>query len=359
MTETDSIKEPDSGHISSRRYRLTPAAWLMFMVLGIGLIVLVFWPLADLLAQHDVTGLSGTPRIMALKEARDAARGRFLQLGAGIFAAGALYYTAKNFALSRQQGELNRQTLISSAEQTRKTIELTEANQRQQAEQSTKTLELTEQGLATDRFAKAVDQLGSSAMEVRIGGIYALERIMKDSVRHRNGSDQPAVTAVLAAYVREHSHDAWPEYRPQPFAPRAPDNELMRESRPRNQPPRPDVTAAMAVIGHRDPAYDREKIDLTGVNLSLAVLKDMDFSQIDFYFGDLSGADLDRTNFAHARLVGVMLTLSGLIGANFKGADFTHADCTRTDFSRAKIRPGALSYAKTDQDTKIPRMDTT
>jgi hypothetical protein len=40
---------------------------------------------------------------------------------------------------------------------------------------------------------------------VRIGGIYALERIARDSA-----PDHPTVTEVLAAFVRDHSPEQWP-----------------------------------------------------------------------------------------------------------------------------------------------------
>src|SRR5262249_46211346 len=37
------------------------------------------------------------------------------------------------------------------------------------------------EGQITDRFTKAITQLGDEKLEVRLGGIYALERIAKDS----------------------------------------------------------------------------------------------------------------------------------------------------------------------------------
>ena len=86
-----------------------------------------------------------------------------MTLGAGLFAAGALVFTARNFTLSRR------------------------------------TFELTEQGQVTDRYTKAIEQLGSDKLAVRIGGIYALERIARDSAR-----DHPAVMEVLTAFIREH-----------------------------------------------------------------------------------------------------------------------------------------------------------
>jgi hypothetical protein len=50
----------------------------------------------------------------------------------------------------------------------------------------------------TARYTKAIEQLGSDRLDVRIGGIYALERIAHDSPR-----DHPAMLEVLAAFIRE------------------------------------------------------------------------------------------------------------------------------------------------------------
>ncbi|MGH3218423.1 MAG: hypothetical protein ACRDPY_06785 [Streptosporangiaceae bacterium] len=35
----------------------------------------------------------------------------------------------------------------------------------------------------TDRYTKAIEQLGHDKLDVRIGGIYALERIARDSAK--------------------------------------------------------------------------------------------------------------------------------------------------------------------------------
>jgi hypothetical protein len=65
----------------------------------------LFVPLADWLARHDVGPVKG-----ALHEtAVDNARGRLLTLGAGLFAAGALVFIARNFTLSRRTLELTEQ----------------------------------------------------------------------------------------------------------------------------------------------------------------------------------------------------------------------------------------------------------
>src|SRR3954464_8467582 len=60
-------------------------------------------------------------------------------------------------------------------------------------------MQLTEQGQITDRFTRAIEQLGSEKIEIRLGGIYALERIANDSPER----DYNAVIRILVAYFRE------------------------------------------------------------------------------------------------------------------------------------------------------------
>ena len=64
---------------------------------------------------------------------------------------------------------------------------------------------LTERGQVTDRYTKAIEQLGSEKLDVCIGGIYALERVARDSTR-----DHPTLMEVLTAFIRVHSHEPWP-----------------------------------------------------------------------------------------------------------------------------------------------------
>src|SRR4051812_43706909 len=59
---------------------------------------------------------------------------------------------------------------------------------------------LTREGHITDRYAKAIEQLGNENADIRIGGIYALERIARDSA-----TDRATIVNVLATFVREHT----------------------------------------------------------------------------------------------------------------------------------------------------------
>src|SRR4051812_23343903 len=83
--------------------------WLVgitVVVLAAAVIWALFVPLADWLARHDV----GPAKPALLQTARDAARGRLLTLVAGLFAAGALVFTALNFNLSREGQVTDRYT---------------------------------------------------------------------------------------------------------------------------------------------------------------------------------------------------------------------------------------------------------
>jgi hypothetical protein len=68
---------------------------------------------------------------------------------------------------------------------------------------TSKTLRTTQEGQITDRFTKAINQLGETGpakLAIRLGGIYALERIARESER-----DHWPIMEILTAYVREHA----------------------------------------------------------------------------------------------------------------------------------------------------------
>ena len=255
--------------------------WIAVVVLALAIVWALFVPLADWLARHDVGSAKGSLHETAL----DNARGRLLTLGAGLFAAGALVFTARNFTLSRR------------------------------------TFELTEQGQVTDRYTKAIEQLGSEKLDVRIGGIYALEHVARDSAR-----DHPTVMEVLTAFVREHSRDARPE----------PDPGLQG----RERSIRPDVQAAVTVIARRNANRDVQHIDLSRADLSGADLTDAHLTDATLFGAYLTGATLFRAN-----LTGAWLTDAHLTGANFTRARVFHANLTRADLTGANLTTADLTGA--------------
>jgi ABC-type nickel/cobalt efflux system permease component RcnA len=61
-------------------------------------------------------------------------------------------------------------------------------------------VEVAQEGQITERFTRAIEQLGDEKLAVRLGGIYALERIARDSER-----DHWPIMEVLTAFVRENA----------------------------------------------------------------------------------------------------------------------------------------------------------
>jgi len=69
---------------------------------------------------------------------------------------------------------------------------------RQQETFQVRQLELARSAQLTDRFSRAIEQLGGSSNHVRMGGVFALERIARDSP-----DDRQHIVDTLAAFVRE------------------------------------------------------------------------------------------------------------------------------------------------------------
>jgi hypothetical protein len=108
---------------------------------------------------------------------------------------------------------------------------------------------VTREGQITERFTRAVDQLGSDRVDVRIGGVYALERIARNSP-----PDRGPITEVLSAFVRGRA--AWYD---------AKDQDVPVERLPPMRARFADVQAAMTVLGRRiDAAPGTDQLWLRG-----------------------------------------------------------------------------------------------
>jgi phage shock protein PspC (stress-responsive transcriptional regulator) len=189
-------------------------------------------------------------------------------------------------------------------------------------QQANATQELTRQGQASERFTRAIDQLGSDRLEVRLGGIYGLEQIAQQAPDHRLG-----VTQVLVAYL----------HRSSPAAARPAQNPLESTTQP-VEPLRvraPDVQAALTILVRRkplalDPRLDLSDLDLRGADIRAQVLV-TNLRITALRVGDLRGADLRGTDLRGATFGDVYL----------EGADFRDADLRGADFSDASPPMGA------------------
>jgi uncharacterized protein YjbI with pentapeptide repeats len=168
-------------------------------------------------------------------------------------------------------------------------------------------LQIAEQGQITDRYNAAISNLGSSSVDVRLGGVYALQRIMQDSPR-----DQSTVVAVLCAFIRDHAKMA---------TARPPHTSGTQSSV--GLTPSTDVQAALTVVTTRDSAHDGPNtvVDFTGANLPGADLFNADLNGAILTDVNLTGADLTDANLNGAILNGAKLNSADLNSADLAGAD--------------------------------------
>jgi uncharacterized protein YjbI with pentapeptide repeats len=168
-----------------------------------------------------------------------------------------------------------------------------------------KNAELTEERLITERFSKAIEQLGNEDnLQIRLGSIYALERIAKDSPK-----DYWPVMEVLTAFIREDTR-----------------NRTMRlqGGKPESFLVQTEVQAALTVLGRRAQTYKNN----------------------EEYRLDLSGTDLRGANLRNANLAGVNLSEADLSGAMLEGADLQEAILEQAIFHDAVVEKANLNKAR-------------
>jgi hypothetical protein len=278
---------------------------------------------------------TGAEELKAENDVRTAA----LQVIAGLVLASGLALTARSVALTARSVDLSRESL-----------------------------EVSRESQVTERFSRSVEQLGhENRREVRIGALYALERIASDSE-----TDRLAVLEVVTAYIREHAKPAGePEGR-----------QGGTDVRPKRAM-RGDIAAAINVIRrwrwpHDEPLdmemtelpyanlsnADLSRADLSGANLSMAdlwaadltaaYLADANLSGAHFGRAELMAADLSRADLTGAELTGADLTGADLTGATLTRANLSDADLTKADLSRTNVVEASIRGARFNAGTVWP-----
>lgn len=200
-------------------------------------------------------------------------------------------------------------------------------------------LNATREGNITDRFSRAVDQLGSDKLDVRIGGVYALWRIADHSDR-----DREAVVSIMAAYLR--THLPWPPQEPAPAA------GVSINSVPPLETRAADAQTALTCLGvlyqERRPEWlnvsltdlrraDCDGLWLHGVNFDGACMEAASVYQVN-----LSKASLIAADLRHAELGTSILRQARCLRADLRGARLVKADLRSADFSGADLREANL-----------------
>ena len=87
------------------------------------------------------------------------------------------------------------------------------------------------------------------------------------------------------------------------------------------------------------------RVDLCGVDLTLRLLTNVNFSNVDLTAANLNGAFLDRSNLERANLVGANLQRAVLREAHLFGATLEYANLPDTDLSWSNLAATNLSKA--------------
>jgi len=191
-------------------------------------------------------------------------------------------------------------------------------------------------GQITERFTRAVDQLGNEKMEIRLGGIYGLERISNESEK-----DYWPIMEILTAYVRNNS--GFDSYSKDVSLINVPISmDIQANESTKHEVPKItislDIQAILTVIARRKYSYEHgeaDKLNFERTNLQLANL-----TRANLSWANLFGANLTRAN-----LYGTNLYVANLTWANLSGANLTRANLIETNLAKANLSWANLSGA--------------
>ena len=278
------------------------------IVLGLLVVGLVLWwvPKIEVFGWKQQFGLREIDPAFYKRDVftqEDRARQTLATIVGGLAILAGAYMTWQNFQLSRRIAD-------------------------QSAETAKKNIEIAEDKQITDRFAAAVINLSADdKMSQRLGGIYALERITRDSPK-----DHWTVMEVLTAYIRDNRS----------------------RDKPRNVRKLPtDINEILRVILRRDAELDRDQkqnedrsldiynVDLVGAYLVKAKLKGATMGGTSLEQALLTQADLRNAHLERADLAG-----AHLMGANLSEANLRRANMWSTNLEGAHLVGARLGGAR-------------
>lgn len=230
-----------------------------------------------------------------------------------------------------------------------------------QASAAHRQVEAAQQGLLNERYQRGAEMLGSNVLAVRVGGIYALQRLANEHPKEYHIQ----IMRLLCAFVRNPTVEGYSEIGLTDHK----TGETTESDDDGHGRPRQDVEAAMEAIATRSKiGIDLERdddfrLDLRNADigaLRLLRLRNVDLSGAQLTDANLSGIWLSQgtdlssikegygVNLSKARLNGVNFRSSNLWEANLSDsllvrAELQIADLRYTDLSRATLANADLS----------------
>jgi uncharacterized protein YjbI with pentapeptide repeats len=178
---------------------------------------------------------------------------------------------------------------------------------------------VTEDKQVTERFSKSIEHLGNEKIDIRLGGIYALEQISIDSSKYHW-----TIMEILSAFVREKSKETSSKKL-----------EKMKE----------DIQAALTVMNRRCAEQDPQgkKINLMQVNLKLVEFQAANISGVNLSRSDFTSANFSGANFSNSDLMNSDFSFANFSDVNFSGSDLRNVKFFRTNLSGADFSNSDLS----------------
>jgi uncharacterized protein YjbI with pentapeptide repeats len=300
-----------------------PLISLFFVLVILLLIVVPHW---------QVSGINNST-VQTTQENQN--RATLAQILGGVAIGIGLYYTWRRITIAEED-----------LKATQESLKVTQEN-----------LRVSQEDQITERFTKAVDQLGAidhlgnPAIEIRLGGIYALERIASESKK-----DYLPIIEILTSYVRKNScGDSI--LKNGNISMDIQSNESTKHNVSKVRKISPDIQAILTVLGrlikNGEPiildlrATCLEGANLFGAHFEGANLFSAHFEGANLRNSHFEGADLNGVHFEGADFDGANLEGSKLNGAYFKGANLGNvhlsANMKKTDLHKAHFE-GAEIY---------------
>lgn len=240
----------------------------------------------------------------------------------------------------------------------------------QTSRQNRDQLQLLHRGQVNERFSRAVEQIGSDKLQVRVGGVYSLEQIGRDATDLHD-----PVIETLAAFLRERRSKPVPQGSRDiatlakadrarealtMYLGRKPTIDELRDEigSPAAEwilpleadfdspsiyfpPPPADIQAAASVVGrlNNPRATIRGLLDLTDVDLRWGV----DLPEADLRLALMKYARLELSTLIGARLQSAMLAQ-----AHLEGTNLSYANLESTDLEGAYLQLATLVKANLD-----------
>ncbi len=207
------------------------------------------------------------------------------------------------------------------------------------SEENKRQNDTAEQGQITERLNKAIENLGKSdkdgdpVIEVRIGALFALERIAQDSIR-----DHIQIMEIFCAYIRHNS--PLPNDTDETNVPNTITAIKAKRRKNKNELIDEDIQTAITIIGRRDKWSEGKK----------RLKKELDHKhEINLFECNLCGAKFSDANLNRAILIGSDMRRGWFDGTSLIDASLGSADLTGAWFEKAELENANFGGATTDR----------